>query len=71
MVAGIMILSIGAGFLTTVDIYTPTAAWAAILVVAGMGIGMVQQLPYTALQAALEYVLQHPHGPYSKLKWPG
>ncbi|KAM7219719.1 Major facilitator superfamily domain containing protein [Rhypophila decipiens] len=54
MMAGIVVMSISAGFLTTIDIFTPTATWAAILTLVGIGVGMVQQLPYTALQAALE-----------------
>jgi hypothetical protein len=58
MVVGITIASIAAGFLIRLDAYTPTVEWAALVVVNRLGMGMAQQLPYTALQAVLEYV--HP-----------
>ncbi|KAK8139320.1 MFS general substrate transporter [Apiospora sp. TS-2023a] len=54
MLAGVVVTSIGAGFLTTIDTTTPTPVWAAFMVINGLGIGMAQQLPYTALQAVLE-----------------
>ncbi|KAK8026497.1 major facilitator superfamily domain-containing protein [Apiospora marii] len=54
MVAGVIVTSIGAGFLTTIDITTPTPVWATFMVINGLGIGMAQQLPYTALQAVLD-----------------
>jgi hypothetical protein len=54
MVAGIIIASIAAGFLTRLDAHTSTATWAGIIVVNRLGMGMAQQLPYTALQAVLE-----------------
>ncbi|KAI0006869.1 MFS general substrate transporter [Xylariaceae sp. FL0662B] len=54
MISGVIITSIGAGLLTMIDISTPTVQWAAYMVVNGLGIGMAQQLPYTALQAVLE-----------------
>ncbi|KAK7908715.1 major facilitator superfamily domain-containing protein [Apiospora marii] len=54
MVAGVIVTSIGAGFLTTIDIDTPTPVWATFMVINGLGIGMAQQLPYAALQAVLE-----------------
>ncbi|KAH5296153.1 hypothetical protein HBI12_213810 [Parastagonospora nodorum] len=54
MVVGITIASIAAGFLTLLDAYTPTATWAGLIVVNRLGMGMAQQLPYTALQAVLE-----------------
>ncbi|KAJ2994926.1 hypothetical protein NUW58_g1419 [Xylaria curta] len=54
MVAGGVICSVGAGLLTTVGLSTPTTEWAAYLVLTGIGIGMGVQVPYTALQAALE-----------------
>jgi hypothetical protein len=55
MVAGTMIASVGAGLLTTIDVAIPTMKWAAYLVVTGIGVGMAFQLPYTAVQAVLEY----------------
>ena len=57
IILGIVITSVGAGLLTTLDADTPTINWAAYMVFNGLGIGMAQQLPYTALQAVLEYVV--------------
>ncbi|OAG09464.1 MFS general substrate transporter [Paraphaeosphaeria sporulosa] len=54
MVVGAAIGSIAAGFMTRFDADTPTLRWAAIVVVHRIGLGMAQQLPYTALQAVLE-----------------
>lgn len=56
MIAGVVVTSVGAGLLTTIDTTTPTVKWAAYMVINGLGIGMAQQLPYTALQAVLEYI---------------
>lgn len=56
MILGVVITSIGAGLLTTIDHTTSTVLWATYMVINGLGIGMAQQLPYTALQAVLEYV---------------
>ncbi|KAK8110701.1 MFS general substrate transporter [Apiospora kogelbergensis] len=53
-VAGGVICCIGSGFLTTVGLGTPTAEWAAYLVITGIGLGMAAQIPYTSLQAVLE-----------------
>ncbi|RYC61641.1 hypothetical protein CHU98_g4575 [Xylaria longipes] len=54
MILGVVITSIGAGLLTTIGVSTPTVQWAAYMVINGLGIGMAQQLPYTALQAVLD-----------------
>lgn len=54
MIAGVIITSIGAGLLTLIDADTKTLHWASFMVINGLGIGMAQQLPYTALQAVLE-----------------
>ena len=56
MILGVVITSIGAGLLTMIDYSTSTVQWAAYMVINGLGIGMAQQLPYTALQAVLEFV---------------
>lgn len=53
MVVGTGIASIAAGFLTRIDAHTPTATWAGLIVVNRLGMGMVQQVPYTALQVVL------------------
>ena len=49
-----MICSIGGGLITLIDTNTSTVQWAAYIVVNRIGMGMAQQLPYTALQASLE-----------------
>lgn len=54
MVAGVVIAAVGAGFVTTIDIHTATANWAAYLVITGVGIGMSMQIPYAAVQVVLE-----------------
>lgn len=54
IILGIAIDCIGAGLITTMDVNTPTPHWVVFLVINGMGIGMAQQLPYTALQAVLD-----------------
>ncbi|KAK2593319.1 hypothetical protein QQS21_008962 [Conoideocrella luteorostrata] len=54
MIAGVILTSTGAGLLTTIEVSTPTVSWAAFMVINGLGIGMAQQLPYTALQAVLK-----------------
>jgi hypothetical protein len=59
MIAGGIIASVGSGLLTTIGIATPTTQWATYLVVTGIGVGMASQLPYTALQVVLEYVILH------------
>ncbi|KAF2746363.1 MFS general substrate transporter [Sporormia fimetaria CBS 119925] len=53
IIVGIVITSVGAGLLITLDTSTPTVKWATYMVINGLGIGMAQQLPYTALQAVL------------------
>ncbi|KAH8159043.1 hypothetical protein CIB48_g9207 [Xylaria polymorpha] len=56
LVSGVSIATVGAGLLTTVGHLTPTVKWAAFMVITGIGTGMAQQLPYTAVQAVLESV---------------
>jgi hypothetical protein len=68
MIAGIFIATLTSGFLIRLNAYTSTVEWAALLVVNRLGMGMAQQLPYTALQAVLEYVLSYlPTPPYPSL----
>jgi hypothetical protein len=47
-------MSIGAGLMTTIQNTTPKVEWVSFMVITGIGIGMAQQLPYTAIQAVLE-----------------
>ncbi|KAK4161122.1 major facilitator superfamily domain-containing protein [Cladorrhinum sp. PSN259] len=54
MVVGLAIACVGSGLMTTISISTPTVQWAAYLVICGIGSGMAQQLPYIAVQAALD-----------------
>lgn len=53
MILGSIICIIGSGLITQIGIDTPTVAWASFLVVAGIGIGMGMQQPYTAVQVVL------------------
>jgi threonine/homoserine/homoserine lactone efflux protein len=54
LIAGVAIASIGSGLLCTISISTSTVQWAGFMVMTGIGIGIAQQLPYTAIQAVLE-----------------
>ncbi|KAK4206941.1 cytochrome P450 [Rhypophila decipiens] len=54
IIGGIVIMCTGAGLLTILAIQTPTAEWATFLVICGIGMGMAQQLPYTAVQTVLD-----------------
>jgi hypothetical protein len=56
MAAGTMIAAIGAGVLTLLDMHTTTALSTIWMIVWGIGSGIGANLPFTALQAALEYV---------------
>ncbi len=56
MIAGTMVAIVGAGLLTTIDVDTPTVKWASYMVIKGLGTGIAQQLPYTALQVVLRQV---------------
>lgn len=53
MVLGQTVSVVGAGLLTRIGLGTPTREWAAYLVLTGMGLGMSQVLPYTAVQVVL------------------
>ena len=54
MILGEVVSIVGTGFLTRIRLGTPTAAWAAYLVVTGLGHGAGLQLPFTALQVVLK-----------------
>lgn len=54
MILGELICIAGTALLTKLDPATPTVSWAAYLVVAGIGMGVVMQLPYTAIQVTLQ-----------------
>ena len=54
MVVGITVASVAAGFFVRFDAHTSTIEWASVVVVNRLGVGMAQQLPYTALQTVLE-----------------
>ena len=55
MILGTLICVLGAGLVTRLDLNTPTTQWAAFLVLAGAGLGMAMQLPYTAVQIVLRF----------------
>ena len=54
MVLGEIICILGTAFLTRLEADTPTIAWASFLVIAGIGMGIAMQLPYTAIQIVLQ-----------------
>ena len=53
MILGECICVVGTALLTQLDVATRTVEWAAYLVVAGIGMGIAMQLPYTAVQVTL------------------
>ncbi|KAI4232198.1 MAG: hypothetical protein LQ349_005153 [Xanthoria aureola] len=53
IIVGQIICVIGAGVITRIDLGTSTALWATYFVIAGLGMGMGMQIPYTALQVVL------------------
>ena len=57
MVAGTIIAAIGAGALTLLGMNTGTALSTIWMIVWGIGSGFGANLPFTALQAALECVM--------------
>lgn len=57
MIAGTIIAIVGAGLLVTIDTNTSTVKWATYMVINGLGTGIAQQLPYTALQVVLRYFI--------------
>ena len=56
MVAGQIIYALGAGLLTRIGLGTPAIQWATYMVLAGIGTGSAQQLPYTGNSIVLGYV---------------
>ena len=61
MVLGVIVGAVGGGLLTLLGLNTPTAQWAAYLVIAGFGLGIGIQQPYTAIQVVLRSILtSHP-----------
>jgi len=53
MILGEIVEIIGTYLLSRLDIDTSTSQWATYLVLAGLGLGMGQQIPYTAIQVVL------------------
>ena len=51
---GQVIGAVGTGLLTTLSIATPTRLWATYMTLAGLGIDMVENTPYNAIQAVME-----------------
>lgn len=65
MILGEFICICGTALLTRLDARTPTINWAAYLVVAGIGMGITMQLPYTAVQVTLQLVSSRPDNDYN------
>lgn len=57
MVVGVIIAIVGTSLLSRIGLGTHVVQWAAYSVIAGIGIGIGIQLPYTALQATLRYFI--------------
>lgn len=55
MIIGELVCIAGTALLTRLEPNTRTLAWASYLVVAGLGMGVAMQLPYTAVQVVLRY----------------
>ena len=53
MVLGQTICVVGAGLIIRIGVTTRTNEWVSYLVIAGIGMGMSMQLPYTAVQLVL------------------
>ncbi|KAI4124378.1 MAG: hypothetical protein LQ347_005765 [Umbilicaria vellea] len=53
MIFSVVVAAVGGGLLTTLNLYTSTAEWAAYLVVTGFGLGIGLQQPFTVIQAVL------------------
>ena len=53
MILGQSIEIAGTYCLSRLNAFTPEAQWASFLVITGLGLGMGQQLPYTAIQLVL------------------
>lgn len=63
MIVGQIICVIGAGAITRINLHTSTTLWATYFVIAGLGMGMGMQIPYTALQVVLRYSVPTPSTP--------
>lgn len=55
MVLAVIVGAVGGGLLTLLGVDTPTVQWAAYLVIAGFGLGLGIQQPYSAVQVVLRY----------------
>lgn len=60
MILGEFIRIGGTALLTRLDARTPMTTWAVYLVVAGIGMGIAMQLPYTAVQIILRWISSSP-----------
>lgn len=54
MLAGELVMIAGSIALIHLEVDTSTMKWATFLVITGIGMGMAQQVPYTAVQVVLE-----------------
>ena len=56
MITGELIMIAGCVCLMHLTILTEPAKWVSFLIIAGVGMGLAQQLPYTAVQVALRCI---------------
>lgn len=54
---GTVVCTIGCGLITTIGVGTRTTIWATYEAIIGIGLGASLQLPYTALQLVLRYIV--------------
>ncbi|KAF4554066.1 Efflux pump roqT-like protein 4 [Elsinoe fawcettii] len=54
MIIGGIIAAIGTGFLSTIGLGTPTVKWATFEVLSGFGIGLANNIPFSAVQIILD-----------------
>ena len=54
MIFGQVMAAVGSGFLTTLSISTPTVLWATYSVLTGFGIGLCNNIPFSAIQVIIE-----------------
>ena len=57
MIGGELVMIAGCVSLMQLEVDTSVVEWASFLVITGIGMGITQQLPYTAVQVALKYVV--------------
>jgi len=54
LIVGVCVYAVGSGLLFTIGVGTSTVKWAAYEVISGLGIGIILQIPMTAIQVGLK-----------------